>query len=69
MKLHEVHSPKTVGDLKKLLAEMPDDMEISKVQSGERFPLKLSVQLRGKGNQRRLVSRGGVQFLAAFLNW
>ena len=68
MKLHEVNAPTTVGELRKLLADLPDDMEVAKVQSGELFPLKLSIQVRGKG-KKRLVSRGGVQFLAAFLNW
>jgi hypothetical protein len=64
MELHHIHSPKTVAELKKLIADLPDDMKVSRLNRGELLPLDLSIQLRGKGNKHRTVSRGGVQFLA-----
>lgn len=64
MKLHHVHSPATVGELKELIAGLPDGMELGVLQRGYRQPIDLSLQLRGKGKPDRAVSRGGVPFLA-----
>ncbi|MFP3645197.1 hypothetical protein [Paraburkholderia sp. SIMBA_054] len=67
MERYHVHSPATVAELKKLLNELPDDMEISALTRGQRTPINLSVQLRGagKGKENTTVTRGGVPFLAA----
>jgi hypothetical protein len=64
MNLHQLYGVDTVGKLKELLKDLPDDMEVSRLHRGERLHLDVSIQLRGKGNQRKTVSRGGVEFLA-----
>jgi hypothetical protein len=67
MKLHHVHSPATVGDLKKLIEQLPDGMELRSLNRGELMHINMSLQLRGAGTgskKNRTVSRGGVEFLA-----
>ncbi|MFW6855412.1 hypothetical protein ACODYM_29395 [Burkholderia gladioli] len=62
MEKFQCYQPATIGELKALIADLPNDMEVSRIApSGYLVPAEFSITLRGKG-ARRLVSRGGVQF-------
>ncbi|MDR5839381.1 hypothetical protein [Caballeronia sp. LZ034LL] len=64
MKLHQTYSPETVGELRKLIESLPDGMELRYMERGALYVPEMSLALRGKGDKRRTVSRGGVPFLA-----
>ncbi|RQT26078.1 hypothetical protein [Burkholderia contaminans] len=63
MKRLEVHTPKTIAELRDLIKDLPDDMELSRAGFDRRIPLKLCLSLRGKSDPGKIVTRGGVEFL------
>ncbi|CAG9229023.1 hypothetical protein [Burkholderia vietnamiensis] len=63
MKSLEVYTPKSVGELRELIKDLPADMDLGKTGWGRRLPLRISLQRRGKADVNKMVSRGGVEFL------
>lgn len=64
MSLPKVHKPQTVGELKKVLSELPDDMPLFLCRFGRwGEQSRFTVAAVSKAKPKKVVYRGGVPAL------